>query len=374
MKVIIPAAGRSTRVAEYTGGKNKCLIEYENETLIFRLVRQIIQAGCTDITVVLGWQKELVTEALSLVNGIKFVENPKYNDDKNILSLLLGYPKDDDDLLIVESDVIISDNCVRHLSALGDSQEVVWTANGIFQPNQIGAILFADGNNQVTEVKYVLEYRHEYKDSFKNLGILFISGKYAKLYRNLLHKYAEKSWQYYFIDPLIDNLHLFPSKMIDFSYTQAGSFNTKDDLMALLERIDICPKKEIGTESIKLIPVGNLRHIEDYNSERVEWLAKKIIEEDIWNMPLCVEPSSGAVMDGQHRMEAAKALGLKYVPAVLFTYSEVDVWTLRPGKYKVNAEEIISRVVSGNIYPYKTAKHEFPFKIPNCKIRLDYLR
>jgi choline kinase len=373
-KVIIMAAGKSTRISEHLGGKHKCLIEYKGESIIFRLARQIIQAGYTDITVVLGYQKESIMEALSLINGISFVENIYYEKDKNIYSLLQAYPEIDCPLLIVESDIILSNSCIPFLRELGDRQEIVWCANGIFQSNQRGAIICSDDKSQVAEVKYVAEYNEAYKNYYKNLGILFISEQLARSYRNFLQEYAAKSWQHYFIEPLMEHLPLFRSIMIDFGYNQAGSFNTQEEFIALLERLNESPSKEIKTQCIQLVSVDSLRHIEDFSRERVDWLLNKIKDEDIWKQPICIDRSIHAIMDGQHRMEAAKRLGLRNVPALLFDYSEVDVWTLRPGQYEVTVEEILSRASSGNIYPYKTAKHEFPIPIPNCEMRLDELR
>jgi len=373
MKVIITAAGKSTRIAEHLKGKHKCLIEYNEETLIFRLVRQIIQAGYKEITIVLGYQKEAVKEALSLINGINFVENDNYEKDKNILSLLLGYPKTDDPVLIIESDVIITDSCIPKLCSMRECKEVTWSANGIFQSSQMGAILFTD-NDKITEVKYVPAYSNEYRNCYKNLGIMAIPEQFSGLYREYLNKYINNSWQYYFIDPLIDNFQLFPSKIVDFGYEQAGSFNTAEELTSLFNRLNLVPKKEPEKVKIEYIPLDRLRHIEDYNEERVKWLKQKIEEENIWNTPLCVDCLSGAVMDGQHRMEAAKLLKLKRVPALLLNYRDVDIWTLRPGEYEVTSEEIVRRAISGNIYPYKTAKHEFSFKLPKCKIPLGGLR
>jgi hypothetical protein len=79
-------------------------------------------------------------------------------------------------------------------------------------------------------------------------------------------------------------------------------------------------------------------------------------------------------MDGQHRMEVAKRLGLAVVPALLYRYDEVEVWSLRPDHYTVSGEEIIARALAGDIYPYKTAKHRFPCGIlPALEIPLAQL-
>lgn len=110
---------------------------------------------------------------------------------------------------------------------------------------------------------------------------------------------------------------------------------------------------------VVLIQTEKLLHIEDYGRKRVEWLKDKIIAEELWTVPLKLDRDNYLVMDGQHRMEVAKAIGLKFVPCILYSYDEVKVWSLRDN-HEVDQYSIVERALCGNIYPYKTAKHSFP--------------
>lgn len=124
---------------------------------------------------------------------------------------------------------------------------------------------------------------------------------------------------------------------------------------------------------VKLIDVNKLRHIEGFSKKRVRWLKKKILSEGSWRFPLRVERSHFLVMDGQHRMEVAIELGLKYVPCLLYDYSEVEVWSLR-SNHLVTPELIIAKTLAQDIYPYKTAKHRFPDGVVECQFPLEMLR
>lgn len=127
--------------------------------------------------------------------------------------------------------------------------------------------------------------------------------------------------------------------------------------------------------SVEMVEVASLRHIEGFSQRRVSWLVRKIQAEGVWTKPLVVDRAHHLVMDGQHRMEVARLLGMAAVPAVLFDYADVDVWSLRPAHYAVSAEEIVDRALRGDIYPYKTAKHRFPCgKLPELAIPLKALR
>ncbi|MEX6237723.1 ParB N-terminal domain-containing protein [Providencia hangzhouensis] len=59
--------------------------------------------------------------------------------------------------------------------------------------------------------------------------------------------------------------------------------------------------------------------------ERVEWLVEKIKSEALWRVPLLLEENSYAIMDGHHRFEVAKRLGLKRIPSVMLSYNSPSV-------------------------------------------------
>jgi len=124
---------------------------------------------------------------------------------------------------------------------------------------------------------------------------------------------------------------------------------------------------------IVMMDPRELRHIEGFSKRRAAWLEKKIVGDGIWTRPLRVERTHRLVLDGQHRMEVGLALGLAVVPCELFDYEEVEVWSLR-ANHEVTRALVIARSLSGDIYPYKTAKHRFPHEPEELSIALDELR
>lgn len=126
--------------------------------------------------------------------------------------------------------------------------------------------------------------------------------------------------------------------------------------------------------SIHLVETRDLSPIEGFGPKRVVWLKKKILDEGVWTVPLKVENTHKLVMDGHHRFEVAKALGLRFVPAELFSYDDVEVYSLRKS-IVVTPEVILSNAKNEVIFPYKTAKHRFPdTKMTFEGIPLDELR
>jgi hypothetical protein len=125
---------------------------------------------------------------------------------------------------------------------------------------------------------------------------------------------------------------------------------------------------------IEKVSVDRLRHIEGYSRKRVDWLAQKILDEGVWTKPVALDETHDLVLDGQHRMETAKRLGLKWVPAVRYVYAQVELWSLRPA-HQFDWQRVTERALAEQPYPYKTVKHRFPDGgLPQIAIPLEHLR
>lgn len=131
-----------------------------------------------------------------------------------------------------------------------------------------------------------------------------------------------------------------------------------------------------GAAGVRLVRVSTLRHIEGFSERRVAWLMDKICRERVWTRPVCLAPVLDAngkrvhlVLDGQHRTEVALRLELRDVPALLFDYEQVEVFSLRPS-HVVSVARVIERTLAGDPYPYKTVKHRFATPIPELSLPL----
>lgn len=125
---------------------------------------------------------------------------------------------------------------------------------------------------------------------------------------------------------------------------------------------------------MKLVRTGLLRHIEAHSEKRVANMITKMRASGVWQRPICVERNHLLILDGQHRFEVARALGLSHVPCAMFDYDDEDlkVWSLH-ADCEVSKQLVIDRSLRGDIYPYKTAKHAFPRKVGKIMLTLEEL-
>jgi hypothetical protein len=130
----------------------------------------------------------------------------------------------------------------------------------------------------------------------------------------------------------------------------------------------------MSTPPIEKVSVERLRHIEGFSRKRVDWLVAKILAEGVWTRPVALDDEHDLVLDGQHRMETAKRLGLRWVPAVRYDYARIELWSLRPA-HRFDWRVVTERALAEKPYPYKTVKHRFPDGgLPEIAIPLDDLR
>ena len=87
MNAIIMAAGTSSRFAPLSYEKPKGLLKVKGEVLIERQIRQLQEAGITNIFIVVGYLAELF-DYLKDKFGVKIVLNEDYNRYNNTSSLI----------------------------------------------------------------------------------------------------------------------------------------------------------------------------------------------------------------------------------------------------------------------------------------------
>jgi len=368
MRVVILAAGSSTRMLKSGVPGHKSLIEWiAGETFIERLMHQCMEYGLTDITVVTGGYNEAVRAACSRT-GIQYTEvyNDRYKDDKNSLSMLLALERgQSDDVLVLESDVFISDYSFYQLSRSFQCSKTIWFNKGRISLNQNGGYIVCNkSNDEVEEIGVLQSFEglvHK-ENVYKMTGVMVISESSVKLLAEHLKHINFKT--NYYLGPFLDNkIPLGATKKIDNVY----SFNTKKELEDFYQGI----QKNIHQYN-KLECINKLKEIEETIIERVQVIIDKLRKDKFWIKRIVIE-ESGLVLDGHHRLAAAKALGLKQVPVVVVKYEDVPVWSLR-SEFELTHKTIRSLIKSGFVYPNKTCKHDFLGIETRCNYKLKILK
>jgi hypothetical protein len=122
-------------------------------------------------------------------------------------------------------------------------------------------------------------------------------------------------------------------------------------------------------------PVSSLRQSERIDESHVHRLAATIRRAGTWTAPIPIETNTGIVMDGNHRLRAAAALGLRFLPCIALDYLDprIRVTHWQTGEpFCVTA--IVKRILEErDLFPYKTTRHRFAPVLPVTEIPLSVL-
>jgi len=220
MKAIIMAAGVGKRLLGLNMNKPKCLLTAGSETLIRRSVNLLVNKGISDITVIVGYEADLIRNELK--NDVAYFENPHFLTTNSIMSL--WYAKDllEDNVLLLNGDLYYEHDILDY--AKNQTNPVVMLAdstridNADYRFGFIGNQINRFGKhltNQETDGEYV--------------GIVRIDQCFIKTFKQTLEEMitAGKSniwWE--------DVLYSFIAKQIPIHYFDvAGTFWSEVDTL-----------------------------------------------------------------------------------------------------------------------------------------------
>jgi choline kinase len=335
-----------------------------------RLVRQLKENGIQKIVITIGYKANIIREIFRNDTIVTFVENTMYEEDVNIYSMKLALAHVHGPCVIFEADTIMEDALVKYVTGSDFENKSVWFTKGKFKNTQYGAIAHSDKFGNIIDLKIVSAFQNKYKNYTKITGVMRISKNEIELFKSLINKYAKNTIKQYYLIPWIENLKSLPCIEAEISPFIFFTFNKPEEYYQVKEiKIDTFHE----TPQIELIEIESVKTIEAYSEDRVNELIQKMTKDGNWTQPIIIENKHYLVLDGQHRIEAAKRMNIKIIPSIILNYNNVQVWTLRKEE-KVSVKRVYERVLKNNIYPYKTVKHKFTFKIPIIDFSLSSLQ
>jgi len=130
-----------------------------------------------------------------------------------------------------------------------------------------------------------------------------------------------------------------------------------------------------GCYEVSLEPLQGLRPTERIEVGRAACLIEKILAARVWTRPILIEGTSKAVMDGHHRLNAARTLGLACVPCIRLRYGDPRlVLASWREDFVVTPELVLASAASGEPLPARTSRHVLNPKPHPVRIPLELLR
>ena len=118
MKAIIFAAGVGKRLAAYSQGRPKCLVEVGGRTLLARHLEHLERQGVGSLVLVVGYEQEAIYQAIkedSIYTGeLRWVRNEQFTRG-SITSLWAARDEMNDDVVLMDADVLYAHEILARL-------------------------------------------------------------------------------------------------------------------------------------------------------------------------------------------------------------------------------------------------------------------
>jgi L-glutamine-phosphate cytidylyltransferase len=126
MRAIILAAGRGSRLKDFTSDKPKCMVELKGKPLIDYQVKALTSSGITDIAVVSGYLKEKIIHP----KITKFFENKNWHKTNMVSSLFEADEwLKEHDCIVSYSDIFYEDSVIQKLITSTEDISITYDKN-----------------------------------------------------------------------------------------------------------------------------------------------------------------------------------------------------------------------------------------------------
>lgn len=218
MNAIILAAGTASRFVPLSSESPKGLLDVKGEVLIERQIRQLLESGIQDITLVLGYMAELF-EYLAKKYDVRLVYNEDYRRYNNTSSIVRVLDKLDDTFICCsdhyfERNVFLDRDTESYYAvqyAEGETEEwCVWT----------------DSHDRIKQVTI------GGSDAWYFAGQAYFSPSFSRSFRRILrNEYRnENTRNGYWEDILINHLEELPIKARRYEKNDFREFDSIDEL------------------------------------------------------------------------------------------------------------------------------------------------
>ncbi len=123
---------------------------------------------------------------------------------------------------------------------------------------------------------------------------------------------------------------------------------------------------------VKKIPLGKLKPHERFTEGRLRSLMKSLKRTGVLWFPILVEKDDYIILDGHHRTEAFKRMGMKDILARLVDYDspEIEVYPRRKD-IPITKGIVRAKARAGEVFPHKTTRHVYPQQTKHYDVPLE---
>ena len=218
MNAIIMAAGTASRFVPLSEEVPKGLLEVRGEILIERQIRQLLEAGVSNITIVLGYKAEMF-HYLREKYGVQLVINNDYSIYNNASSMIRVVDRLDDTF------ICCSDHYFANNVFLDRAEDSYYAALYVAGPTDEYCL-------SLDENGWIIDVRVGGKDAWYMAGHVFFNHQFTIKFRDVfVEEYKNLDTRLgYWEDVYMKNVSILPMKARQFSDDVIYEFDSLDEL------------------------------------------------------------------------------------------------------------------------------------------------
>lgn len=218
---IILAAGKSNRFAPFTYERPKGLFRVKGEYLVERQIRQMIEAGISDIYIVVGYMKEKFFFLESKYPQVHLLVNNRFGVKGNLYSLYVARQ------YLADTFISYADYYFTKNPFVDDNKENVSYHSGIFKNGKIDLFSL-----EYSDAKVITHVDIGGSNKMAMVGITYLNSQFSKRFVQLLNdeiddfRVSSLFWEEFY-ERHIRELTLY---LKEYSEDEILEFNSIDDL------------------------------------------------------------------------------------------------------------------------------------------------
>jgi len=123
---------------------------------------------------------------------------------------------------------------------------------------------------------------------------------------------------------------------------------------------------------LETLPLDVLKPHEQFTEGRVQAVLRDLKKPYVLWFPILVDDTDYIILDGHHRVEAFRRLGLDKILARLVDYDSPDIKVFpRRKEIPITKDIVRAKVRAGEVFPHKTTRHVYPESTKHFDISLD---
>jgi len=190
MQAIILAAGMGNRLGSSADNKPKSLMEFGAISLMQRHIKLLKQNGIQDITIVVGYQAEVIQSHLQTENNLHFILNPRFQEGSLIS---LAYAKDimvrDENMILMDADVLYHPDILKRL--IKSTHENCLLIDKDFIPGDEPVKVCIDSNGHINEFRKKVDASLKFETQGESVGFFKFNRDIAQMMIDKIDDYLE---------------------------------------------------------------------------------------------------------------------------------------------------------------------------------------